>query len=455
MQPAPICNRAPGSPETNNSNSRRRRGLDSESFLSCALLACLTGLLVVGLAVGTAYADLRRDLPIGHLEITAVSDGNYRILARCVETRELLEKVAEKTGKPVVFDVSCNTFVSILHPTRVASLESWMEYIASFGGSLYCKLQEDGAWHVYQLSLHPTYRPELSEADLSNWVRQVPPVAPPAKGGIDKGLVFLNGELLSPPYSVTVARGEGGGKSVAVNGVPVQTFSRLKPQLAERTAPTLPDTGQFASKKELRDYVVYGLYPESLSTRSEEISRKTVVDFLSTQSIIAEVVADKPELYGKNISVRYQGLTTFSGVFPENYDYATGRVWAPQEAGEDSEAAADLKKVEEIESLLSEDHVIFFGQSRQTLLRGESCKKLAEYMRIASGLSILKAECILAEIVEDRVLARELAVKLAGKYDLAIEKVEAIASRHAAILNSPIVTEEQGDVQDIVKSIVP
>ncbi len=437
MQPAPICNRAPGSPETNNSNPRRRRGLDSESFLSCVLLACLTGLLVVGLAVGTAYADLRRDLPIGHLEITAVSDGNYRVLARCVETKELLERVAEQTGRPIVFDVPCNTFVSILHPTRVASLESWMDYIAGFGGSLHCKLQEDGVWHVYQLSLHPTYAPELSEADLSNWVRQVPRVAPPANGGIDNGLVFLNGELLSPPYSVTVARGEGGGNSVVVNGVPVQTFSRPKPQLAERTVPTLPETGQFASKKELRDYVVYGLYPESLSTSSEEISRNTVVDFLSTQSIIAEVVADKPELYGKNISVRYQGLTTFSGVFPENYDYATGRVWAPQETGEDSEAAAeDTKKVEEMKSLLSDGCVVFFGQSGQTLFRGEASKQLAESMRVASSQSILRAECILAEIVEDRVLARELAVGLAGKYDLAISRVEEIANRRSGTVST-------------------
>ncbi|MBL7644581.1 MAG: hypothetical protein JNK74_00185 [Candidatus Hydrogenedentes bacterium] len=408
--------------------------MDSESFLSCALLACLTGLLVVGLAVGTAYADLRRDLPIGHLEITAVSDGNYRILARCVETRELLEKVAEKTGKPVVFDVSCNTFVSILHPTRVASLESWMEYIASFGGSLYCKLQEDGAWHVYQLSLHPTYRPELSEADLSNWVRQVPPVAPPAKGGIDKGLVFLNGELVSPPYSVTVTRDEVGIRSVVVNGVPVQ-ISKLDSQLAERTVPTLPETGQFETTKELRDYVVFRLYPETLRASSAKISRNAVLEFLKTQSIIAEVVDDE-QMYGRNIAVRYRDRTTKEGIFPENYDYATGRVWAPQEASEDGEAAADLKKAEEIESLLSEDHIVFFGQSGQILLRGEPCKQLAEYMRIASTQSILRAECILAEIVEDRVLARELAVGLAGKYDLAISRVEEIANRRSGTVST-------------------
>jgi len=437
MQPTSMGKRVSGSLDTGRYLCEKRGRLNVDSFLPWALLVCLTGLLLAGLCVRSAHADHRRDLPIGHLEITAVSDGNYRILARCVETRELLERVAEQTGRPVVFDVPCNTFVSILHPTRVASLESWMDYIAGFGGSLYCKLQEDGVWHVYQLSLHPTYAPELSEADLSNWVRQVPRVAPPANGGIDNGLVFLNGELLSPPYSVTVARGEGGGNSVVVNGVPVQTFSRPKPQLAERTVPTLPETGQFASKKELRDYVVYGLYPESLSTSSEEISRNTVVDFLSTQSIIAEVVADKPELYGKNISVRYQGLTTFSGVFPENYDYATGRVWAPQEAGEDSEAAAeDTKKVEEMKSLLSDGCVVFFGQSGQTLFRGEASKQLAESMRVASTQSILRAECILAEIVEDRVLARELAVGLAGKYDTAISRVEEIANRRRGTVST-------------------
>lgn len=455
MQPTPICNRAPGSPETNNSNPRRRRGLNSESFLSCALVACLTGLLFAGLGVRSAHADLRRDLPIGHLEISAVSDGKYRILARCVETRELLEKVAEKTGKPVVFDVPCNTFVSILHPTRVASLESWMDYIASFGGSLYCKLQEDGAWHVYQLSLHPAYRPELSEADLSSWVRQVPPVAPPANEGIGNGLVFLHGELVSPPYAVTVMKDEVGTRSVLLNGVPVQTYSRPDSQHAEITGPTLPETGQFESTEDLRKYVAFRLYPEQLATGSEEISRNAAIEFLKTQSIITEVLVDGLHEHSQNIVVKFQNEGWNSEIFPENYDYAQGRVSVPQETSEDGEAAADLKKAEEIESLLSEDHVIFFGRSGQILLRGESCKKLAEYMRTASSLSLLKAECILAEIVEDRVLARELAVGLAGKYDLAIEKLEAIASRHAAIVNTPTASEEQGGVQDIIKSIVP
>jgi hypothetical protein len=55
------------------------------------------GLLCVLLCV-KASADFASDLPIGYQEITDVGDSNYRVVARCVETRALLETLGAKTG---------------------------------------------------------------------------------------------------------------------------------------------------------------------------------------------------------------------------------------------------------------------------------------------------------------------------------------------------------------------
>jgi hypothetical protein len=393
-----------------------------------------------------ASADLRRDLPIGYQEITEVSPGQYRVLARCVETSALLESVAEKTGKPLVFDIPCNTYVSILHPDKTASLESWLDYIATLGACLECKLKADDAWHVYQLSNNPVYEPQLSETQAIAKFREY--IRPSARSGIEKGLVFYHGVFFPPPYSISSISSSDGAVSVAINDVSVRKFSAVTTSVRqERAVPERPSSGQFEDEKELRDYVVYGLYPDYLSISSPKESQSAVIEFLKTQSLIEAVYEDE-ELSVMNFFVQYRGQPGKSLYFPINYDFELGSLRSTgNEARLGSNEKAVQSSLEDLTGLLSQDHVIFFAKSCQLVVPGSLAGSLAECMRLARDLPLLKAECILAEFVEDRALARDMAVNLSGNYSEAIAQVEAVQRRRDDLRDSE--SSSVGDGADI------
>lgn len=382
-----------------------------------------------------ASADLRRDLPIGYQEITEVSPGQYRVLARCVQTSALLESVAEKTGKPLVFDVPCNTYVSILHPKKIASLESWLDYIAGMGGSLHCRLRDDGAWHVFQLSINPVYKPELSETEVINTYRSNMRPSPGASSGIPRGLVFHYGVLLLPPYSISPISNDSGETDITINGVSVRWISKAAPRNQKREAPEFPSSGQFEDTQQLCDYVTLRLYPEFLSSASPEEARDAVIEFLKTQLLVEVVLTDEP-LGTVNIEVQFRGQPWRSDIFPVNYDYDLGCI---QSVDEDTTVGSHeiiQSSVNQITSLLSKDVLLFYSKTGQLVMPGGLAAQLAECMKIARDLPLLQAECILEELVEDRALARDLAVNLSGNYGEAIAQVEAVQRRRDDLRDS-------------------
>lgn len=423
-----------------------------------ALTDILTILVLLCLIVTVpANADLRRDLPLGYQEITEVSPGQYRVLARCVETSALLKAVAEKTGKPLVFDIPCNTYVSILHPDKIAPPESWLDYIATLGASLECRLKDDGAWHLYQLSINPAFEPQLSETQILNQLRAEVSPSPGSSGGIQRGAVFCYGVFVSAPYSITSISSRDGDVSVAINDVSVRKFS------TETTAappeghimPEFPSSGQFEQERGLKDFVARRLYPEYLATSTPQEARLAVMEFLRTQQLV-EAVYDREDPGDMNIMVRFRDKSWNSLLFPENYDYQLGSFRGRRKEDETSSSNVVRSSLDNLSSLLIQDNIIFFSQTGQLVMPASMAASLVEFMEVARDLPLLEAECVLAELVEDRVLARELAANLTGNYDEAIAQVNAVGLRKDAMTyNQPSSADDETTIRDSIESIAP
>ncbi len=402
------------------------------SYYLCASVASL-GLLFV-LLTHTAFADLRRDLPIGYQEITEVEKGKYRVLARCIETRKLLEAVAEKTGKPVVFDEPCKTYVSILHPSKIASPESWMDYIATMSRSGSCTLRDDGVWHVRSLSINPVFEPGLTEQEVIEKYRRDVPPRPKSPSGIEEGLVFYHGVLLPPPYNVAWRMSDEGYAEVTINGVAIKRLSPPPPIGKNREIPEIPPSGQCEDERQLHDYVAYRLYPDLLLTMSPDKAREAVISFLETQSLVESVVEDMD--FGPNIAVRFRGKNWMSEIFPENYDYNLGNITGQRVDNGPSLESAAASSATALASQLSKEEISFYAKTGTVSMIGDGSGLLVDAFTTARDLPLLQAECVLSEAVSDRVLARELAANLSGRYDAAISYIEAIRLRMKKELES-------------------
>jgi hypothetical protein len=411
-------------------SSTRRRSGGRRLGLLCVLL-CLT-----------ASAEFGSDLPIGYQEITDVGDGNYRVVARCVETRALLEAIAAKTGKPIVFDQPCNTYVSILLPDKVAPPEKWLDYIAG-RSILHCILSDEGAWRVYSLS-GPQYQSELTEEEILEQYRA--DLAPKSnlRSGIKSGLVFCRGVLIPPPYEVTFQVFSERSAEVTINGITVHEINRpaVSPD-AVIEAPDLPLSGQFESKQPLRRHIAFRLYPSLLTSMSPREARDAVIAFLETQEIVESIVSEQHAV--GNIEVYFAGQRSLSDIFPLNYDYNQGNVrQSPVPTRPIEEVAARF--VDQIQIELSADKILLYSKGGRYELLAE---ELGGRVRLARDLPLAQAECVLAEAV-GRFFSRELAANMPGRYDAAISLLEAMRLRSS----QPAPATEGDDIKRAVDSLV-
>jgi hypothetical protein len=374
----------------------------------------------------TASAEFGSDLPIGYQEITDLGDGNYRVVARCVETRALLEAIAAKTGKPIVFDQPCNTYVSILHPEKVAPAAAWLDYIAGLGAYLECRLKDDGAWHVYSLIPDPAYDPALTEQEILQkfWLNLAP--APGLPSGIKEGVFFFHGVFIPPPYDITWQLTGDGTAEVAVNGVIIREFVPERIGSTMRHVPDLPASGQFAETADLFMYVPLQLYPSLLSRMPSDQALQAVVDFLNGQQLIEEVAYEKAT---RGISVRFVGQNFWCSFFPTNYDLDIGAaIQMGTEADRPLEDRAE-EVANDVAFSLSRDRILIHSNYSQSSLSGGSSARLADCLRRVRDLPLAQAECLLGEVVGNRGHSRALVANLPGSYDRVISQLEAMRLR--------------------------
>ena len=399
-------------------------------------IALFIAMVILPAVRPAAWAE-DKELSLGYLAVTEVEGGNLQVLARCVETRRVLEEIAKHTGASVVFDTPCNTYVSQLDPKRTTNPEKWMDFIASNGAELFCR-KEEGAWHVRQQT-NPPYDAGLQEDEVKNLFTTNVASSSPGAGGTATGLVFIRGKMIPPPYQVThELDADGRTLEVKINGVP---FKRVLPEPSSgvsRKPPAPPVDGQCTTLSQLTSYVIFNLYPRLLQSAKPEEARTQVMKFLATQKMVEKVELQTPGRGQIKVYIRYPSLKDAApiGIFPSNYNLATGEVIDMVKRNNNVAPEEKAKQAEkEVMALLDTDTVLLYGRTAAVVFRHkEPLTSFAGALEKSRGLPLLQAECLFAEVVEDRVLARELAANLD---DATFSNVQAILSRKKAAELTP------------------
>ena len=72
--------------------------------------ACLSIVMTGGAALA-ATASVA-SFPIGHLKVDVGEDGTFYVEARCVPTKDIIDEIARKTGRTVVYDCDVHAYGS-------------------------------------------------------------------------------------------------------------------------------------------------------------------------------------------------------------------------------------------------------------------------------------------------------------------------------------------------------
>ena len=396
-------------------------GHDKRTVIGLAAALCLA-ICTAGFAADRSLSDL----PIGHFKIIEGEEGEINVEARCVPTEKVLKTLAARTGKAIVFDQPCRTYVSLWQPWLHTTEGEWMDRAASFGGRLSCVLRE-GAWRVSSPEIQPHYDASMTEeAVAAKFHHDVAPMR--VRQGIYCGIIIYGGTFIEPPYKLECVEQPNRGSALTVNGVPVWSFPPRPADKLRQRVPSMPASGQFTDTEILTDYVTRGLYPTLLAKRGKARARAGVVDFLKTQDIIEAVVEpdSDPEALGlssrifqsllksDNIAVIYPDRPGFGFFFPANFDLARATFFFP---GGPSPIELAEARAASVAETLKRGFVIIAGSQGEVAFKDTShLEHFAQCLRLAEGRSLLEVECLMAELVEDRALARELAVNLSGDY---------------------------------------
>ena len=183
----------------------------------CSAMLCITLAVVSGATVQEELFGL----PVGHLDIQERPDGTINVTAWAAPLRTVLEAVAERTGKPVVFDCDVKSCISICESWQWKSPDKWLERVASKAHS-YCTKREDG-WHVG--SIARDYNVCLTEAEITErYTRVFSPEKP--RSGLERILIY-GGCYIPKPYEIVVRQASDDEYCVTINGLEVAAFGPL------------------------------------------------------------------------------------------------------------------------------------------------------------------------------------------------------------------------------------
>jgi len=384
---------------------------------SALTLGCVV--LVAFLFTGEGVAVLT-DLPIGHFKLNERPDGTINVEARCVETTQILETLAQRTSKPIVFDKPCNTFTSFWNPKKWSPAEEWLDYIAglSSNGILVCR-STNGKWKVSGLDRPGVFDPGLSGSEILARYKKAEVVATKSSDGIQSGALFLNGLFIEPPYKITTLDGGTGKSKVLVNGLLWTECSGFQVPRAEEQ-PSLPSSGQFAKGATLQDYVNRTLYPNLLAEgKTEEEAFREVAVFLRGQSIV-DTVYLKEEDPGNRmfrigpVLVKLKGHPMGTSVFDANLDLHTGVLGTGPAVNRTSlEHATEI--ADDLSKRLQARHLVIRGSNGAlAVLKGGAANEFTNRLDDARSQRVEVAESLISETIDDRLIAREIAANLAN-----------------------------------------
>lgn len=391
----------------------------------------LASAVLLGLLPRAGEASSLEDYPLGYLNIEEGPDGAVAITARCVPAADLISKLAVTAGKTVEFAKPYQTYISIWRPGQYRDPLGWIEYI-SIQSFLAVTKTTGSNILIYQIASGDKYAPELSEAGI---IARYRTSSPPSPASIDEGMLLIEGQLVQGPFTASVQDSSDGGLQVLVNNHPVSEFAPHPLSFQYKAEDyVLPPSGQFESHDELRDYVMWNLYPAALRKGGKTLAWSETLGFLRSQKIAEEVF----EAHG-NIECIFSDSTfrVESPIFHENYDQDTGALM--ENAVEvDNPADRAAAYAESLQDQLRQDHVLIVnGRGMIVFDDPSNVEVFLQKIKLARQVDLLKAECVLNEFLTDPVASRTLAANLAVWGEQLTAHLNAIQQRAMAVSQDP------------------
>ena len=352
---------------------------------------------------------------------------------------DLLKELAERAGQVLDFPVPLRICISLprqASSTLFKSPQFWLEEAIAAGG-LAPRLP-DGA-SIVQIGPERAERYDATLDESEVMAKCKWPTADAAtavEDGITGAVVVLRGKFIPSPYHVEVGapyRLEAKGVSatvaeVLVNGAVWTIAEGMDDPPAKMPTPDLPTSGQFRSRKALRDYVWEVLYPKSLRESGAAAAREKVVEFLQGQDLIKEVV-DPIELeviYSDDPHQRPAPLKSIS------YNLQTAQYEDDGMSANVGKTAVQLgeERADELRDALAREGVIVKATHGSFHFSGADA--VAKFRRLvveANPLPLAEKECVLAEMILDREPAREFAANLSSDYEALTNALDGLLAK--------------------------
>jgi len=215
--------------------------------------ACLSIVMTGGAALA-ATASVA-SFPIGHLKVDAMEDGTFNVEARCVPIKDIIDEIARKTGRTVVYDCDVHTYGSI----NARGVFRDAEDLQVFPALTIIDEDEGKTWRI-KADPQSTYNPALTEQQILDSYTPIQPVTPAkgTPGTIDSGIFVFNGQYVPRPYKFETKVISDTEIHSTINGLLVVLHHSPKPE----PLPVLPESGQFDDWESLQESVTYVLVPQ-------------------------------------------------------------------------------------------------------------------------------------------------------------------------------------------------
>ena len=382
-------------------------------------MALVGAALLALLCTGPANADLS-DLPVGHLKIKDGQNGTINVEARCVPLQSLIEEMCRRLGKQPLFESPCLVYSSVYRPDVFHAPDQWLDLME--GDGVHCILDKNRCT-VRSLGQLTGYHVNLPEEMIRTVLPLPIPEAVTPKEGITGSVFVYAGTYVRAPYLVECRVEPDKSWRLTVNGIVVRTIPPRK-QPAKPKDVQLPPSGQFEDRMDLMRYVDRVVYPRALAEGlGQSGALNAVKEFLKTQSVVEEVLEEKnKDTYRGRVKHFASGplqiiMKGFPGeaecVFSSDYDFKNGLVPNARIVDLPDDALAK-RNADEFTQMFRGGNVVFcYAAGGRGCFPGETyAARLIKALDAARALPLLQAECILGEVVTDRLTARYMAVRL-------------------------------------------
>ncbi len=386
----------------------------------------------------TALAASLSDFPIGHLMVTVRDDGLMNVEARCVPTKDIINEIAKKTGKTVIYDCDVKTYGSAYRPVDQWRAPEW--WASNENTAPGVSIIEDGnVWHVkasYSTE-SKEYNAALTEAQIvESCTTSIHPVklTEATEGTLDTGILIYNGHYVPGPYKVETTADDSGRMNVEINGLVVASLDTTPPE-SPGPPPSLPDSGQFEDKGSLLNYLSDVLLPQMVDEYGPDDARQKICDFLETQSIVGRILtpeesSDYP--YPDNIWIEFADhpgapLNAIAG----GIDMQTGRHIVDDVPMSSSTVDENIQSLlREYNMHMSKFGVLIYGDNHGYIgiSNLDNLKRFSDAVASENTMSIPQTECLISEVIGIRFVARSLAVNLRENADALVSRLQRMLS---------------------------